>query len=141
MPGFFAEGLVNSHTRRLEIKVKLFDLGCGFERDGGGEQIFFFSNALDEDGLIHMTQRQEGLIPAHLRVERRVPVDEVDGETELLRVEAGGDADIVHKELCSDRSEGRPGLYLRHRVEFPLPGSSPEIEPAHHKSGAAFSGQ
>src|SRR5690242_4464410 len=74
-----------------------------------------------------MAKVQSGAVAEHLRVERRLPVDEGDREAEHPRVELRGPNDVSHEELWFGGDELRLGAAtcsgLRHGVTLPVRGS------------------
>jgi len=52
-------------------------------RERGGEQTFPLADVFGKGWLIHVTQRKPDVATAHLAVERRIAVNEVDDEVEL----------------------------------------------------------
>jgi hypothetical protein len=76
-------------------------------RDRGGEQAFPLVDVFGKEWLVHVTQRKSGVVTAHLAVERRIAVNEVDGE-----VEPGGAGFTASVRLLAAELVAAPGLVV-----------------------------
>ena len=112
-PWFVPQGLSDGHVRGLIREEELLDLVRAGQRDGGGEQALPLANVFDEEMLIHGTQRKPGVVAAHLPVERRIAIDEVDGEAEFRGEEVGGCFEVANVEVRGDGGENRLSVLVR----------------------------
>jgi len=56
---------------------------------------------------------QAGRCAAHLSVERRIAIDEINGEAEFRGEEVDGCLEVANVQMCGHRGENRPGVGMR----------------------------
>jgi hypothetical protein len=66
------------------------------------EKVFAFADVSGEDGFVHVTESEVGVVAAYLCVEGRVAVDEVEGEGELGGEEVGGGFEVADVQVRGD---------------------------------------
>jgi hypothetical protein len=116
LPRLVPQRLVERNGCDLPSNEELLDLLCAAERDGSREQILLFTDASDEDGVFNKAQCKSDIVTAHLSVEWRITVDEIESETKFVGKELGRDSKVANIELrgCGGEYGLRGRLRLGH---------------------------
>ena len=130
--GSFLQRLEERHARGLELEEQLLDLLVRIEPHVGRQQALAVPEAGSMTGCVHVLEVEEAAVALHLGVERRLAVDEDDGEAELLREEVAGRLDVGDEQLCGRGADDglgcRGGCVLWHGID-PCLERLPAFEP------------
>lgn len=78
---------MKAHSCGLVTQKELFDLVCGRDGEGSGEQMLALPNIANEYGFAPHPQCKPRMVASDLSVVWRITIDEVDREAELMGIE------------------------------------------------------
>src|SRR5689334_18381985 len=98
-PGLLLQRLMKGHSCGLVTQKKLFDLVCGRDGEGSGEQMLALPN-ICEYGLTHHPQIEPCVVAGDLSVVWRIAIYESDRKAELIGIEIARCFDVSNEQLC-----------------------------------------